>query len=65
VRRVRIHRPFIVRCYRGGCPAVALRKAESCTTAAGFILQTVKRRRARYKPASHGIVAETPDVEGC
>jgi hypothetical protein len=24
-------------------------KAESCTTAAGFILQTVKRRRAPYK----------------
>jgi hypothetical protein len=44
-----IHRHFIARCYRGGCPAVTMCKAESCTTAAGFILQTVKRRRAPYK----------------
>jgi hypothetical protein len=65
VRLVGIHRRFIARCYRGGCPAVALCKAESYTTAAGFILQTVKRPQARYKPASHGIVPETPDVEGC
>ena len=65
MRLVGIHRRFIARCYRGECPAVALCKAESYTTAAGFILQTGKRRRARYKPASHGIVPETPDDEGC
>jgi hypothetical protein len=49
VRLVGIHRRFIARCYRGGCPAVALCTAESYTTAAGFILQTVKRPQARYK----------------
>jgi hypothetical protein len=38
-----IHRRFIARCYRRGCPAVALQEAESCTTAAGFVLRTVKR----------------------
>ena len=49
MRLVGIHRRFIARCYRGGCPAVALCKAESYTTAAGFVLQTVKRRQACYK----------------
>jgi hypothetical protein len=31
-------------------------KAESCTTAAGCILRTVKRYQAHYMPASHGVV---------
>jgi hypothetical protein len=49
---VRIHGRFIACCYRRGCPAVTLCKAESCTTAAGFILRAVKRRQARYKPGA-------------
>jgi hypothetical protein len=38
-----IHRWFIARCYRGGCPAATMCKVESCTTAAGFVLEDVKR----------------------
>jgi hypothetical protein len=49
VRLVGIHRGFIARCYRRVCPAVTMCKAESCTTAAGFVLQTVKHRQACYK----------------
>jgi hypothetical protein len=33
-------------------------KAESCTTAAGFVLRTVKHRQASYKLVLHGIVYE-------
>jgi hypothetical protein len=49
VRLVGIHRPFIAHCYRRVCPAVTMCKAESCTTAAGLIWQTVKRLWACYK----------------
>ena len=37
VRLEGIHRGFIARCYRRGCPAVILCKAESRTTVAGFV----------------------------
>jgi hypothetical protein len=49
VHLVGIHRYFIAHCYRRLCPAVTMCKAESCTTAAGFLLRTVKRRQACYK----------------
>jgi hypothetical protein len=29
------------------------------------VLAAVKRRQARYKLPLHGVVSETPDVEGC
>jgi hypothetical protein len=48
MRLVGIHRRFIAHCYRRVCPAVALCKAESCTMAAGFVSEAVKRRQACY-----------------
>src|SRR5215212_5100882 len=46
-----IHRRFIARCYRRGCPAVVPVPLQSdfCPTAAGFVLRSVQRRQARYK----------------
>ena len=53
MRLMEIHRRFIARCYRRGCPAATPRglQGESCSTAAGFVLRTVKRRQARCKRA--------------
>ena len=65
MRLVGIHRGFIAHCYRRVCPAGTLCKAESCTTAAGFVLQTVKRRQACYKlEGVHTPLCSTPYVPG-
>jgi hypothetical protein len=56
VRLVGIHRRFIARCYRRGCPAATPDCMHNSVMAAGF----VKRRRPRRVRQATGYIARQP-----